>query len=74
VDTRTAVAALKVLWEHATRIRPGDDKRTALDLAVAALTDVFTQAPTPTRPSTRTLTVGQTGTRLTLADMAARTR
>ncbi len=70
IGTRTAVAALKVLWDHATRIRPGDDRRTALDLAVAALTDVFTPTePTPAATSSRTPT-----RRLTLADMAARTR
>lgn len=69
VDTRTAVAALRVLWDHATRIRPGDDRRTALDLAVAALTAVFTPPTTlPTAPT------GAPSRPMTHADMVARLR
>ncbi len=63
VDTLTAVAALKVLWDHTTRVRPGDDRRTALDLAVAALTDVFRPAAKPAGAKP-----------MTLADMVARTQ
>jgi DNA polymerase-3 subunit gamma/tau len=64
VDSRTAVAALRVLWDYATRIRPGEDKRTALDLAVAALSTVFAPAaaklaPEATSAPPRTLTFAE---------------
>ena len=68
VDSQTAVAALKVLWDHTTRVRPGDDKRTALDLAVAALTAVFI----PTTPTPRSGTRTGSGT-VSIADMHALT-
>ncbi len=67
MDARTAVAALRVLWDHATRIRPGDDRRTALDLAVAALTDVFTPPPAQAAPRS-------TAAAMTLASMKANLR
>lgn len=64
IDARTAVAALKVLWDHATRIRPGSDPRTAVELAVAVLTAVFV----PTQPAP-----AAAGRPVTLAEMAAMT-
>ena len=65
LDTPTAVAGLKLLWDHKTKIRSGDDPRTGLDLLVAMLVDALAPAR-PTAPA------ASPERRLTLAEMAAR--
>ncbi len=64
IDGPTAFAALRILWDVKTKIRAGDDPRTALDLAVVMLTDVFAPAA-PTAPAA-------TGRRLTFAELTQR--
>ncbi len=62
----TVTAAMRLLWEYTTKIRPGGDPRTGLDLVIAMLAEAFT--PTPPPPATPT-----TG-KATLAELAAMRR
>jgi DNA polymerase-3 subunit gamma/tau len=45
-----ALAALRVFWDVQTKVHTGDDRRTALELAVAVLADVLGPPVEPHRP------------------------
>lgn len=66
VETRVVFAACKVLWDLKTKYKSSDDPRSALDLAVAMLSEVV-------RPQAAAAPVAQAasnaGARLSLTDM-----
>lgn len=68
-------AGFRVLWEVQTKIRAGDDRRTALELAIAMLAGVW--APPASRlavPSPTPSVAVSPAPKLTLAQMAANIR
>ena len=63
ITLRTLVTAMTLLWDYTTKIRPGPDPRTGLDLAIVMLSEAFTPTPAPA--------VTQSVGRASLADLAA---
>ena len=54
-DTATLVGALKILWDLRTKVRPGDNARVSLDLAMTMTTELFASRTTPPAPGRLTL-------------------